>query len=552
MTTYWPEEIPRTLEYPDVSVGELLVAACRRGGDRVAVQDGELRFTYTELWEEASAAARALRADGVGPGDAVLLHVPNSAWFVVSYLAVQLVGAVASPASPLHPVAGLRTQLLDVETAVAIGHPAHVDTLVKASADSTVRRVVLVPGSAAAPAPADVVVPDRVTPYAAWALDRSGPLEAVPVAADSLAHLIFTGGTTGAAKGVRTLQSNVVSQVTQALIWRGGILISVNDGELEFTQFRDDGAIVVDDTVSLIVGPLYHTQSLLTLCNVLCVGGRVLVPGRFDPAMFLRLIEEERVTYINGSPSMWQAVLGCADLASRDLSSVRAVSSGAAPLDGRTDRAMSEAFPNAMIIEGYGLTEGTCLVISVPGFRGARRKLGSVGQPIVGTDMEIRDGAGRVLGAGAAGELWLRGPEIVDGYHRASEKTAEQFIDGWLRTGDVAYVDDEGFVFISGRSKDMLVYKGYNVYPRVLEDTLTTHPEVALAAVVGRDDSEVGQIPVAFIVPSPGTTPDPTKVLEYVAERVLPYQRVREVIVVGELPRNAAGKILKTELRDRL
>ncbi|MEP9385068.1 AMP-binding protein [Nocardioides sp. KR10-350] len=215
-------------------------------------------------------------------------------------------------------------------------------------------------------------------------------------------------------------------------------------------------------------------------------------------------------------------------------------------------RGLREIFPSAMLNEGYGLTEGTCLVTSAPGFHGARRKLGSVGLPVPDTEVEIRDAVGRVLPAGEPGELWVRGPQVTAGYQGHPELTREQYADGWLRTGDVGYIDEEGFVFISDRLKDMLIYKGYNVYPRELEELLVQHPAVTSAAVVGRSDPSVGQIPVAFVVARPRAEVDPEELKAYVAERVLPYKKVREVHLVPSLPANPAGKILKTELRSRL
>ncbi|GAF46496.1 class I adenylate-forming enzyme family protein [Rhodococcus wratislaviensis] len=553
MPTYWPENIPRHLEYPTVGVGQLLAAACHLHGDRLAVEDGDLQLTYSQLWEEASAVAAAVEADGVRPGDVVLVHLPNTVWFVVTYLGVHLAGAVVSPVSPLQQVTGLREQIVEVDAVLAISHPAHVGALVEAADGTSLRRIVVVPGSAAAPAETTTPVSESVIGFADWAVERRREFEPVVVDPDALAHLVFTGGTTGVSKGVRTLQRNVVSQITQALAWRMGSLISLDEnGRLQFTRYRTDGALVVGETVSLIVGPLYHTQSLLTMCNLICTGATIVFPGRFSPESVLRFIEAKGVTYINGSPSMWQSLLNCPDVRSRDLSSLRAMSSGAAPLDHETLTAMKHAFPRAMLIEGYGLTEGTCLVLSVPGFHGARHKQGSVGQPIPDTEFEIRDADGRRLGAGEQGELWLRGPQIADGYHRHPDKTAEQFVGGWLRTGDMAYADDEGFLFISGRAKDMLVYKGYNVYPRVLEELLTSDPNVDSAAVVGRSDPNAGQIPVAFVVARPGCTVEPDQLLADVATRVLPYQRVREIIVVDALPTSAAGKTLKNELRARL
>jgi long-chain acyl-CoA synthetase len=548
---YWPEGVPRTLEYPAVSLTELLVAICRHHGDRVAIEDGEERLGYSRLLEEASAVANALRADGVAEGDVVLLHLPNSMWWVVSYVGVLLAGATVAPASPLQPVAGLRSQLVDVGAVAAISHPDHAATLLEAREGTCLRRVVVVPGTDAAPAAGPV--PAGVLAIRAWTSGHSTEPPAVTATPESVAHLAFTGGTTGVSKGVRVLHRNLVANIAQSFAWRTGSVLGVRDGTISVTPaVRDDAAIVVGRTVGLVVAPLYHAQALYNTALMLAAGGTSVLLGRFTPERMLERIEQRRVTYINGSPSMWHALVTCPLAQARDLSSVGTVSSGAAPIDGETMRGLQKIFPSAMLNEGYGLTEATALVTATPGYHDVRRKPGSVGQPVPDTQLEIRDDAGRVLGPGERGELWVRGPQVTGGYHGHDDLTAVQFVDGWLRTGDIAYVDDEGFLFICDRAKDVLLYKGYNVYPRELEEILVQHPDIDAAAVVGRSEIALGQLPIAFVVPRDGARLDGEDVLQFVATRVLPYQKIREVHVVEKLPTSAAGKVLKNELRKRI
>jgi len=552
-TGYWPEGVPRHLDYPAVSVGELLGGVCRRFAEHVALEDGEERLTFGELLAEAAALAHALRADGVGPGDTVLMHLPNSRWFVVGYVGVQLAGATLSPANPLYPADGLRHQLQEAGAVVAISHPEHVGTLLAARAGTALRRVVVVPGTAAAPATTPVPEDDVVVPVATYVDGQPTDPPARAATSEDVAHLAFTGGTTGVSKGVRVLNRNVVANVCQAVAWRGGKTIAMTGGELTVTSLgRDDIGLHEGRGVTIMAGPMYHAQALINTLFMLTTGARIVILGRFSPAQMLALIEARGATYINGSPTMWHALLNCPDARERDLSSLQVVSSGAAPIDLETMRALRSIFPAAMLNEGYGLTEGTCLVSAAPGFHGARRKLGSVGQPVPDTEIEIRDAEGRVLPAGETGELWVRGPQVTAGYHGHDELTAEQYVDGWLRTGDVGRVDEEGFVFISDRLKDMLIYKGYNVYPRELEELLVQHPAIDAAAVVGRDDPAVGQLPVAFVVARPGATVSAEELIGWVADQVLPYKKIREVHVLPALPANPAGKILKTELRAQL
>ncbi len=548
MSGYWPDGVPRTLEYPAVSLTELLVSICRHHCDRVAIEDGEERLSYIRLLGESSAVANALRADGVEEGDVVLLHLPNSAWWIVSYVGVLLAGATVSPASPLQPAAGLRSQLLEVGAVAAISHPDHAATLLAAGEGTCLRRIVVVPGTDAAPA--TVPVPADVLAMRDWTSSRSTEPPAVTVTPESVAHLAFTGGTTGVSKAVRVLHRNMVANIAQSFAWRTGRVLGVRDGAITLTPaVRDDAAIVVGRTVGLTVAPLYHAQALYNMALMLAAGGTTILLGRFTPDRMLECIERRRVTYTNGSPSMWHALLACPQAQTRDLSSLRVVSSGAAPIDGETMRGLQKIFPSAMLNEGYGLTEAVALVASTPGYHDVRRKLGSVGQPVPDTELEIRDDAGRVLGPGERGELWVCGPQVTGGYHGHDDLTAAQFVDGWLRTGDIAYVDEEGFVFICDRAKDVLLYKGYNVYPRELEEILVQQPDIDTAAVVGRDDVAVGQVPVAFVVPRDGAHLDVDEVLQFVATRVAPYQKIREVHIVSRLPTSAAGKVLKNQLR---
>jgi long-chain acyl-CoA synthetase len=552
-SVYWPDGVPRTLEYPAVSLTEFLESICRHHGDRVAIEDGEERLSYTRLLEEASVVANALRADRVEEGDVVLLHLPNSVWWVVSYVGVLLAGATVSPASPLQPAAGLRSQLVEVGAVAAISHPDHAPTLLEAREGTRLRRVVVAPGTDAAPATAPIPAAEAVVGMRDWMSGRSTEPPAVTVTPESVAHLAFTGGTTGVSKAVRVLHRNMVANIAQSFAWRTGRVLGMRDGAICMTPaVRDDTAIVVGRTVGLTVAPLYHAQALYNMALMLAAGGTTILLGRFTPERMLERIEQRRVTYTNGSPSMWHALLACPQAQTRDLSSLRVVSSGAAPIDGETMRGLRKIFPSAMLNEGYGLTEAVALVAATPGYRDVRRKLGSVGQPIPDTELEIRDDAGRVLGPGERGELWVRGPQVTGGYHGHDDLTAAQFVDGWLRTGDIAYVDEEGFVFICDRAKDVLLYKGYNVYPRELEELLVQHPDIDAAAVVGRDDVAVGQVPVAFVVPRDGAHLHVDEVLRFVATRVAPYQKIREVHVVEKLPTSAPGKILKNQLRKQV
>jgi len=550
---YWPAQLPRHLDYPAVTVGDLNASAARLYGDRVAIRDGDETLTFAELHAQACVIAHGLRAAGVREGDVVVLHMPNGLWFLPSYFGILLAGATVSPTNPLQPASGLRAQIEDLRAVAALSHPAQVGLLEEARAGTTLHTVVVVPGTAGAPAPDDAL-PAGVVTLAEMVTGQPATRPRVSTGPDDVAHLAYTGGTTGVPKAVRVLHRNVVANVAQMTGWRAGHAIAADAaGNVALTPFEGASEAGIDpgNASTIVVSPMFHAHALINANFLLTCGTTLVLLGRFDPARMLEIVEREGTTYITGSPTMWHGLVGAEHATRRDLSSLRVVSSGAAPIDLPTLEALQALFPAAVILEGYGLTEGTCLVSAGTVFPDGVRKQGSVGIPVFDTRVEIRSAVPGAppLGPGERGELWVSGPQVTGGYLDRAEATAEQYVDGWLATGDIAYVDEDGYLFICDRAKDMLIYKGYNVYPRELEDLLVTHPDVDTAAVVGREVAAVGQEPVAFVVPAAGHRVDPDALMAYVAERVLPYKKVRAVHVVDRLPGNPAGKVLKAELR---
>ncbi|QGP87437.1 AMP-binding protein [Gordonia sp. 135] len=545
---------PTTLNYPDTSMAVVPASMAALYGDRAAVVDGETTLTYTDLDARSAAVASALRSAGVAERDVVLIYLTNSIEFVVSYYGSLRAGATVTLVNPLQPVPGLHRQIVETGAVAGFTQFEQSGRLLSAAADSPLSTVVVVDGSAAAVEGlgAEGV---RVTSLDEFVAGHA-EAPAVTVTSEDVAHLAFTGGTTGVSKGVRVLHRNVLGNATQMIGWRAGHAIEVGDhGLLRLTpRAGSDRGVVPGDAATVVVSPLFHAHALINMTFLLLCGATHVFAGRFEPGRMLALIEQHRASYVTGSPAMWHALAVHPDVESRDLTSVRVVSSGAAPIDLVTLEQLEKAFPAAAIVEGYGLTEATCLVSSAPLTAKGQYRLGSVGLPTFDTEVEIRAAhdPAVVLPAGERGQLWVRGPQVTDGYLGHPEKTAEQFVDGWLDTGDIAFRDADGYIYICDRAKDMLIYKGYNVYPRELEEILVTHPDVAAAAVVGREAGPVGQEPVAFLVPKGGHVIDEDAVAAFVAEQVLPYKKIRDVVVVEELPTSAAGKVQKVALRERL
>ncbi|MEX0428407.1 class I adenylate-forming enzyme family protein [Nocardioides sp. DS6] len=559
MASYVPAGHPGPhLDYPSAAtVGDVLAGSARRYPDHVALRDGGLALTYAELYDAARRLATGLRERGVERGETVALHLPNSAWFTVGYYGILLAGAVVTPLNPSLPPTVLRDQLEESGAVAAMTHPTTIRALAEAATPG-LRLTVLAPPTAAAPGP----IPEEGSlPLGAASFDdllRSTPIEERGVDADDLAHLSFTGGTTGRSKAVEVRHRNVVANAIQTACFRGAALPAVDEygGVLlePLAAGRNDHMTAPGEGRVVALAPLFHAMGLVSQTGNVLAGAEVVIVGRFDPARFLDTIESRAITSLPGSPALFHALLAVPGVEQRDLSSVRVVNSGAAPIETATLERLGRIFPNALVVEGYGLTEATMCLTLHPLEPGATPP-GSVGAPVFDTELTIHAlGGGAELPVGETGEVWARGPQITAGYRHHPELTREQFVDGWLRTGDLGRLDADGWLYLVGRAKDMLIYKGYNVYPSPLEELLVRHPAVAQASVIGAPDPEVGEIPVAFVVPAAeavGTSELAEELMAHVAERVAPYSRVREIVFVGALPTSAAGKVLKTELRAR-
>lgn len=559
MTGSWLTGFPRTLDYPDAGIDAVLAGSAHSFPGRIALRDGEQTLTFGELAAHAARVAGGLRARGVMPGDVVAISSPNSLWYVVSYYGVLCAGAAVAPVNPALPAPMLREQLEDVRAAAVIAHQSSLPVVAAAGADC-VRFTVGLP-------------PTQASPVEAGAFDAAGSIGIEDLLASEaltgyrvdprlVAHLQLTGGTTGRSKSVRVLQRNLVSNVLQFACWRSMSLPVEQDGRVSIRQVEGADpahALIPGECVYIAVAPLFHGLGLVGQNLNTILGATTVFTGRFDPERLLADIARYGATHMTGSPTMYYALLRSGAIGLHDLSSVRMISSGAAPIDTTALEQLASAFPNAIVSEGYGLSEATMGVTSAPVMSDIPTPRGSVGVAVFDTTVEIRDAEQHALPAGEPGEVWVRGPQVTDGYEGRPDLNAVQFRDGWLATGDMGTLDEHGHLFLVGRSKDMIIYKGYNVYPQPLEEILCSHPGVAQAAVVGRPDPDAGEVPVAFIVrrtPGPADeTPDKAladEVMAFVASAVAPYQKVRSVYVVDELPATPTGKIVKNELRARL
>ncbi|MEV0065003.1 AMP-binding protein [Amycolatopsis sp. NPDC050768] len=545
-----PPGLPASLTYPDVPVGSILAGAAARFGDRTAFAMGDDSLTFTETYAGACKFANALLARGIGHGDVVAIHLPNCLAYPVAYYGTLLAGATFSPTNPLLPPDDLAFQLTDCEAAAVVTFGPVAGT-VAAVADRIPARLTIVVAPSA-PAWSDAVV--EFKQFFAEA-PATRPDVAIDVHHD-LAHLAYTGGTTGRSKGVELTHRNIVANTLQSACWSSGSIPALDThGDVILDQIgsADEWVGRLGTGVAINLTPWFHAMGVIAGLNAaLLSGSQTVLHARFDPAAYVSDAERLRVTSLGGAPALFAALLATPAFHTADLSSVRSIGSGAAPMNHEMIRALHERFPGIVIAEGYGLTEMTMGAVISPSYRSGVRKVGSVGGPIFDTEVKIVGLDEDPLPAGVEGEVCLRGPQMMRGYRNRPDETAAALVDGWLHTGDIGVLDEDGYLSIVDRKKDMLLYKGYNVFPRELEELLIALPGVATAAVVGRPQADVGELPVAFVVGQPDADLNAEGLIAAVNEKVVPYKRIRELYFVDEIPVSAAGKVLKRELRKQL
>ncbi len=561
----WPVGLPRSLEYPEVPVYAFLESTARKYPEKAGLVFLGGEHTYGKLREEALSFASSLKAMGVGRGDVVALHLPNSWQFFVAYYGLLYAGAVFSPVSPLLAPGEVERQLQDSAARVFVGLDLLWGNVREAVERSPVKEVVLTSVSEALPGgePLDVGGLGDVRSFRK--LLESPPLERPEEVepGQDLAHLAYTGGTTGVPKGVMLTHLNVVTNVLQYAhwqssgrpIWTGEYFETVEEYQPPTEGWEYPGQGMEGEGRAVIVVPWFHAMGTVGYLNIPVYGAtRMVVHPRFDPAAYIQDAAREGATTIGGAPPLFIALLQNPSFLEQNWSSVRLIASGAAPLPVELLERLRAAFPQAVVLEAYGLTEVTMGATANPANRSGTRKVGSVGIPVFDTEVKVVDleTGEKEVPTGEPGEIAIRGPQVMQGYLGRPRETAEVLREGWVYTGDIGRMDEEGYLYIVDRKKDMLIYKGYNVYPRELEEILFTHPAVASAAVVGLPDPEAGEIPAAVVVRKAGVEVSEEALMDYVNSRVAAYKKLRRLVFVESIPVSEAGKVLKRVLKEQL
>ena len=487
-----------------------------------AVHDRGLWYSWGELRRRAGAVARALAGLGAGPGDRVALAWPTSVDFVAGYVGALAAGCVAVPLNPKSPVAELERELAVVAPAVLLAGGDAVDAAREAAATTEGAAVTVVPGGAGGPA---------------WEELMDGAEAGFAVVGrddDDLAVLLFTSGTSGSAKAAMLTHGNLRANLEQMRAL--------------------PGEIIRPDDVSLGAVPLFHIFGLnVALGLSLAAGSALVLEERFDPESSLEAIRQLGVTNLLGVPTMFGAWVALAEedaaTGSAGLPGVRRAVSGAAGLPREVAEGFEAAF-GVPVWQGYGLTEASPAVATSLGT--GRNRPGSVGRPLPGVTLRVVDDAGHDVLDGDPGEIWVKGPNVFAGYWRDPEASAEVLSpDGWLKTGDIGVVGEEGDLFVVDRRKDLIIVSGFNVYPGEVEKVVGSLPGVAEAVVVGRSDPVSGEAVDVVIEVQAGARVTEEQVRDHCGRHLARYKCPTTVRFVAEMPRGLAGKALRRALREK-
>jgi acyl-CoA synthetase (AMP-forming)/AMP-acid ligase II len=511
---------------PDVPITEYTLRHAGRLADKPAIIDGPSGrvLTYGQLGDAVRRAATGLSRCGLRKGDVMAIYSPNCAEYAVVFHAVASLGAINTTVNPLYTADELAVQLKDSGARFLVTVPAGLEKATRAAAQSGIEEIFVIGAAKGARSLAELLEAPPRPP--AVSIDPAGDLVVLP----------YSSGTTGLPKGVMLTHRHLVANLRQC------------EGMKGFECFGERDVVMA-------ALPFFHIYGMVVIMMLSLANGSTLVTmPRFDLVEFLGLIQKHRVTVLPLVPPIVLGLVKHPAVAQFDLSSVRLVFSGAAPLGEEIARALSRKL-GCPVVQGYGMTEASPVTHLSPTID-APAKPGSIGQVVPNTEVKIVDlVTGTALPPRHEGELLIRGPQIMRGYLNRPRETAEAIDgEGWYHSGDVGYVDEEEWFYIVDRTKELIKYKGLQVAPAELEALLVTHPSVLDAAVVRKADEEAGEVPLAYVVLRPDEAARRTSgdaLMAWVAERVAPHKRIRHVEFIDQIPKSASGKVLRRVLLDR-
>ncbi len=490
-----------------MNLASILTESAQRDPEHVALKLDDADLTYAQLDEGSARVAGLLRAKGIEPGDRVGIMLPNVPYFAVVYYGVLRAGGIVVPMNVLLKRREVAFYLRDPEAKLLFAWHGFAEDAEQGAQDAGVECLLVKPGE-----------------FEQLLADAEPVRELVERADDDTAVILYTSGTTGTPKGAELTQANLHRN---CLVARG--------------LWNLDA-----ETITLGALPLFHSFGQTCSMNAtMAAGGTLTLIPRFDPVKALEIIQRDRVSVFLAVPTMYGALLHQENRDDYDTSTLTLCGSGGSAMPVELMRGFEQAF-NCKVLEGYGLSE-TSPVASF-NHPDRERKPGSIGTPIEGVEMKLVDDEGNDVAPGEVGEIVIRGHNVMKGYWNKPDATADTIRDGWLYTGDMAKVDEDGYYFIVDRKKDMIIRGGYNVYPREIEEVLYEHPAVREAAVVGVPHDELGEEVGAAVVLKDGQHTSAEELRDYVKQQVAAYKYPRQIWFYDELPKGPTGKILKREI----
>ncbi|WP_170007866.1 AMP-binding protein [Bacillus fonticola] len=543
-TRMYPQEIPTTLTYDVKPLPHYLEEVSNAYGDATAIHFLGYSMTFSKLYTEAKTLASYLQRNGIRKGDRVAIMLPNCPQAVVGYYGVLLAGGIVVQTNPLYTEQEVAYQLKDSGAKAIITLDILYPRVSKVKDTTSLEHIIVTEIKQYLPFPKNLLYPfvqkkqygiqvkvEHKAPVHLWnVIQKQGPLpfECIDIdPQEDLALLQYTGGTTGYPKGVMLTHENLVANVKMCTAW----------------MYRCERG---KETVLGIL-PFFHVYGMTTvmLLSVMEAQKMVLLP-KFDPETVLKTIQKERPTLFPGAPTIYIGLLNHPDLSKYDLSSVNACISGSAPLPVEV-KEQFEKVTGGNLVEGYGLTESSPVTHSNFLWDG-HGKRGSIGVPWPDTLAAIRSFEGESAPVGEVGEIVVKGPQVMKGYWNKEEETAEVLQDGWLSTGDLGYMDEDGYFYVVDRKKDMIIAGGYNVYPREIEEVLYEHEAVQEVVAAGVPDAYRGETVKAYVVLKEGKTISEKELDAFCRKSLAAYKVPRIYEFRAELPKTAVGKILRRKL----
>lgn len=513
-----------SLQYPVHPYAEMLAKTAERYPEQVALLFKELSLTYRELQALVNSFAHALLAIGIKPGEHVCLLMTNRPEYVISWFAITRIGAVASPMNPAYKEREVAYQLSNSEAVAVIVQESLLPLVQAAQVEApTLQHIVTVGAGSQAQGNVALSFDHLVQTY-----PTTRPVCEEPTW-ESMVALPYSSGTTGQPKGVMLSHKNLVCNAYQ----------SVATARITFQDRM------------LVFLPLYHIYGIMLMGLAALTGATIVLMERFEAGECLRNLQEQGITLLYTVPQVLSALLNWPQLDEFDLHTVRFAQCGAAPVPPPLARRFQE-HTHIPVMTSYGLTEAAPGTHSNPVYDPRLMKVETIGLPIHDTKQKIVDieTGQKELGVGEEGELLVQGPQVMLGYWKAPEATAATLRDGWLHTGDIGWRDEQDYVVVTDRKKEMIKYKGFSIAPAQIEALLLEHPAVMDAAVVARANEEAGEIPKAFVVLRTGyEAQQPGELMAWVNSKLATYKHIRELEYIESIPRNPSGKILRRLLK---